>query len=180
MAIARAWCTCKTCGQEFEVRVRRNSSSEAKSFEKWAVEHIDECPDCEEKRLREAHDAENAAAAEKAAEAGLPQLTGSAKQIAWAESIRMKIITGLTTMQPGYRPIMQDVCKTVARILTTETRASWWIDHRAYYAVDVYPVMMELVRCDHRDKYDAIVEVLEKVQYKEIDTDTAKQALAAI
>lgn len=179
MAIARAWCTCKTCGQEFEVRVRRNNSSEAKSFEKWAVDHIDECPDCEEKRLREAHDAENAAAAEKAAEAGLPQLTGSAKQIAWAETIRMKIVTGLTTINPKYHPFMLEVGKAAVRIMTSETKASWWIDNRVYADADFQSLMI-LLRRKCPEKYDAIVALLHQIEDKEIEIDEASKALAAI
>lgn len=179
MAIARAWCTCKTCGQEFEVRVRRNNSSEAKSFEKWAIEHIDECPDCEEKRLRKAHDEENAAAAEKAAEAGLPQLVGSPKQIAWAESIRMKIVTGLTTINPKYHPFMLEVGKAAIRIMVQETKASWWIDNRVYADADFQSLMI-LLRKYHHTEYDAIVALLHKIEDKEIEIDAAREALAAI
>lgn len=59
------------------------------------------CPDC-----RRAE--ENAAAAQSNREKGLPQLEGSPKQIAWAETIRCAAVQ--------------------AKAITS---AAWWIDHQA-------------------------------------------------
>ena len=82
MARAIAICTCETCGTKFEV-VRRDcyNRKAADDFERWAVEHICECSECEKKRI----------AAERAAQAkemGWPELQGSPKQIAWAMGLR--------------------------------------------------------------------------------------------
>lgn len=57
----------------------------------------------------------NAEAAAANAEAGLPALTGSPKQIAWAESIRAKAVANRTTT-----PEQQRIAG-----------AAWWIDHRS-------------------------------------------------
>ena len=57
---------------------------------------------------------ENAANAERNAEAGLPALTGTPKQIAWAESIRAAAMAR-RELSP----------ETLA-----QTKASWWIDQR--------------------------------------------------
>lgn len=54
----------------------------------WRIGRLESeiCADC----LAEEHAKENARNAQKNAEAGLPELTGTPKQIAWAETIRQK------------------------------------------------------------------------------------------
>lgn len=49
-----------------------------------------DCPDCREK----AHQAQTAKSAAAAAELNFPALRGTAKQIAWAETIRMELYNG--------------------------------------------------------------------------------------
>ena len=90
MAKARAICTCATCGEEFFYDKICRNRREADSFEAWAAQNLDECNGCRQKRIQRERDAENRAAAEKAEERNLPELTGSPKQIAWANSIREK------------------------------------------------------------------------------------------
>lgn len=48
------------------------------------------CPECRIKQKDEEHAKANAEAEKKAAENNLPKLSGSEKQIAWANTIRMK------------------------------------------------------------------------------------------
>ncbi|WP_295442559.1 hypothetical protein [uncultured Thiodictyon sp.] len=98
----------------------------------------DPCEDC----ARAAREAENAAAAAANAEAGLPPMTGTEKQIAWAETIRAykldllgRALTGDLTgidlaafwggldRRDPRAPAMVDA-------LQAQTLASWWIDHR--------------------------------------------------
>jgi hypothetical protein len=54
MAIAKATCTCKTCGETFEKRAEKRNRREADSWEQWAVENFDECPKCYKARMRQA------------------------------------------------------------------------------------------------------------------------------
>jgi uncharacterized Zn finger protein (UPF0148 family) len=54
MAIARATCTCATCGETFEKRAEKRNRREADSWEQWAVENYDECPKCYGASLRQA------------------------------------------------------------------------------------------------------------------------------
>lgn len=130
MAIAKAECTCKTCGEKFEVRVYKYNSREARSFEAWAVENITECRDCEKKRLAAEHEAENAKAAEASKEAGWPALTGTEKQIAWAETCRTNLIGLIEKRYDDDDEVVQYVKNGIIEILLTKTTASWWIDHR--------------------------------------------------
>lgn len=62
----------------------------------------------------DAVDAQNAAAAERNRERGLPALTGTAKQRGWAESIRDRAVT------IGRCPVER----------WEVDEAGWWIDHR--------------------------------------------------
>lgn len=50
------------------------------------------CPDCWRKSIEEERELKNKEAAEKAAEMELPELTGSPKQIAWANTLRQELI----------------------------------------------------------------------------------------
>jgi hypothetical protein len=60
-------------------------------------------------------------AKEQAEKAGLPELTGSPKQTAWATTIRARVLAAVEA-EAG--------AEAVAAI-STHTDSSWWIDHRS-------------------------------------------------
>lgn len=77
----------------------------------------------------------------KAANTDLPALTGSDKQIAWAESIRAGIISAIDTliaqgtanraaMSAEHLAAFEASCGDAAQI-KAHTSAAWWIDHRS-------------------------------------------------
>ena len=125
MAKARATCTCVTCGKTFDVTTVKANSKEARRFEEWAEVNITECNDCKDKRIAAERDAENAKAAENAAEQGWPELTGTEKQVAWANTIRMNEITQIKKL---YKRGEMD--EAIDFILGEKTTASWWIDNQ--------------------------------------------------
>lgn len=49
MAIARVTLTCSKCGKQFEVTAKKRNRRECDSFEAWAADNIDTCPDCRKK-----------------------------------------------------------------------------------------------------------------------------------
>ena len=128
MAIARATCTCATCGQTFEIKVYKRNTAEATSFEKWAESHITECKACEEKRIEAKRLAEAEAASAAAKEAGWPELTGSEKQIRWAATIRDSEISEVAGKTRPDRQWLLDACVTA--LVNEKTVAAWWIDNR--------------------------------------------------
>lgn len=87
-------------------------------YEKYAV-----CPDCYEKARQE--DAETAAKQAKAD--GLPALTGSEKQIRWAESIRKEKMAAAREWLARHPGEQADKCLAW---YGGHASASWWIDHR--------------------------------------------------
>lgn len=129
MAIAKATCTCGACSELFEVRVNRRNRKEADSFEAWAVENITECNDCKWKRIQAARTAENQAAADAAKEMGLPELTGSQKQIAWAESIRQRGILALKNLRE-YEKGPNEITAKYFDWIEAQRTASFWIENR--------------------------------------------------
>ena len=131
MAKAVATCKCRFCGNTFErVSVKRNTR-EADSWKSWAERTFDICPACEDRQYAE----KVARLAEEAKASGLPELTGSPKQIAWAEQIRagqMKKIDAY--LEQAKVACDAETLKRIERVLSyirqNMAKASWWIDNR--------------------------------------------------
>lgn len=131
MAKAVATCKCRFCGNTFEkVAVKRNTR-EADSWKSWAERTFDICPACEDKQQEE----KVARLAEEAKASGLPELTGSPKQIAWAEQIRadqMKKIDAY--LEQAKVACDAETLKRIERVLSyirqNMAKASWWVDNR--------------------------------------------------
>jgi len=95
------------------------------------------CPECWEAKRNEENAKANAAAAAKAAEAGLPALEGTPKQVAWAESIRVKAITYLEERFATITPERQAQIAPLLAKLKAQDKAAWWIDNRNLLPVDM-------------------------------------------
>lgn len=130
MAVARTICKCATCGCEFEYRTKKRNRKEAESFETWATKNINECPDCRQKRKQAERDAANQKAASDAKEAGFPALTGSEKQIAWAESIRMTAYNILCNLKGIVKKSESENFDAFISWCMAHNKSAWWIDHR--------------------------------------------------
>lgn len=116
------------CGHSHQVQLYGpNAGRESKAA--WLEGR--ECPECYSARTA----AERAAATEaaKAANADLPALIGSPKQIAWAETIRAEKVAQLRFLAerlaaaPADAPGMDVARKIIAERLG-RTEAKWWID----------------------------------------------------
>ena len=139
MAKAEIKCTCPECGATHYWSVTCHNRREADNWEQY---HADEantrlCPECYAKqqaaKRAEAREAENKAAAETAGALGLPELSGSEKQVAWAVSIRQKALDeALSAAAGGSTRVLNDEGRAlVAAVLgRMSAEARWWIDHR--------------------------------------------------
>lgn len=87
MARVKINCKCELCGEKFTHIKTKYNREQADSYEEWAKENITICPDC--------YKANAEAEAKKTAseKAELPVLTGTEKQIAYAEKLRAKIVS---------------------------------------------------------------------------------------
>lgn len=100
MARALAICTCEWCGKTFEKVQYCHNRREADNWEEWAERNFTVCPDCWREQKEKERQEANEKAAKENAENGLPTLTGSPKQIAWAEKIRNEMMAYLNGCTP--------------------------------------------------------------------------------
>lgn len=113
------------------------------TMREWRIKKEEEnglCPACEEirnaqlkaERLEQIAK-QNAESAAKSAELELPELTGSEKQVAWANTIRLEILEKLEELAKHVRneegkAIFMEYVEYVA----SQTEARWFIDARNY------------------------------------------------
>ena len=145
MARGTANCTCATCGKPFtKYGYNKYNRADADSWAAWAEETFVECDDCYAIRRQAERDAVNAAAAAEAKEAGYAELSGSAKQIAWAETIRKQAVDVLAAYEAkidGRAETDPDLIsdydakkEALAGLrvwLLGHSGAAWWIDNRS-------------------------------------------------
>jgi len=104
---------------------------------KWLSERI--CPDC----LAAERASEAAKAGERAKSSGLPALTGSPKQIVWAEQIRQTALPRIAEALAQARSRIKaglnaeqatraDRYLEIIEGMGGNASAVWWIDHRNY------------------------------------------------
>ena len=176
MALAKAECTCKTCGQKFEFRAYKANRREADSFEAWAAEHINECEDCAMARKAAERAKENEDAARIAAENDYPQLIGTEKQVAWAITIReqaMKLMREYYSSDKRTGDAYKYNEQATTRLALSNVKASWWIDHReATYSIQS---LARAIFSGHEEEYEHINAVSKAVNSGEM---TLAEALA--
>lgn len=129
--MAKYYVQCQTCGTE----IRVDLVGKVKDRE-WKLDNFTWiCDECKEKDRQE----KNAIAAADAKAKGLPELEGSEKQVAWANTLRQKRLKELENFQ--YPSIFTTPEKTEATnksiqalrvVFETETKASCFINTRDY------------------------------------------------
>ena len=133
MAKAKVTLICPQCGEEFKVETTKYNRKDADKWAIWAKEQNWICRDCEKANWEAKKDAENKAAAEATIEMGLPALTGSEKQIAWANTIRMNFLTKAKKV----RGLNDRGLEAVDSIASEYKEAKFWIDHRNSFEYSV-------------------------------------------
>jgi len=134
-----------SCGCEGRVNVTGPSKDR-----KWKSESLfsRSCEDCYKKERSETIAKENAAAEQASKEMELPDLQGTEKQIAWANTLRLKVIEVFETMTDEAFKKCQDVGKLQGLtmdsflkikhyILDNQTNASYYINNRVSNIFDV-------------------------------------------
>jgi len=133
---------CERCGREMTVELFGKMEYRRYRLENWTWI----CEECKAKEREE----ENRRAAEANASNGLPNLNGSPKQIAWAETIRAKLVKELdelsqkiVTKWEAYdkkTPKEEETKNKSLEIIETlknETSAHKWIDRRNSSAIEL-------------------------------------------
>lgn len=139
--MARAYYQCAKCAADVEVRAA--SRKEADCHAQWRTKQGAVCSPCFALQRAAEVEAENLAAAERAAASSLPALTGSEKQVPWAITLRDKMLAQFERAEALAREAAQDAASTpdlldaaqrvlvAGEILRAKTSAHWWIDQRA-------------------------------------------------
>ena len=115
-----------TCGCEG----RTNVVGKTKDRD-WKIENNFSklCPECWAKKRQEEIRLENEKSAQQAEELGLPGLTGSEKQIAWATSIRAKFIEKFQDKTKNTADVSKKrVSEFFDWIMQTRTQSKIWIE----------------------------------------------------
>ena len=152
MAKATVTCTCCECGKSFTASKILASRDQANNWKEWAKSNIIECDECKEKARQAEREEANKKAAESAKEFELPELTGSEKQVAWANTIRVGYYTEYSKVVDGYTKLtkeQQAKCneefeqfnKIVDYVFSNKNSASFWIEHRG---VNIRAIVREL------------------------------------
>jgi hypothetical protein len=131
-----------TCGHAETVQLYGPGRERERKAE-WMTQNV--CPECYKAEQAAKRQAENEAAAVQNTAENLPELLGSPKQVAWAETIRRKALDAAarvrrvdpTALAAATKPetvamgteYVQVYEATMAK-LRTETSAKWWIDNR--------------------------------------------------
>ena len=129
-----------TCGHEVEHNLFGPYEGRRRRIEELAG---NPCPACAQAKRAEANATTNAVAAKAASEAGLPELLGSEKQIAWAESIRVKVIAEAEAAiaRTATTPERKAQVAPLLAKLTAQTEAAWWIDRRNKSGIELLKEM---------------------------------------
>lgn len=159
MAKASIKCTCPECGTIHYYTATCHNRREADSWEEYHAGEADTrlCPECYRKHMSakraEERAAENEVAAQRAAELSLPALSGSEKQIAWANTIRQKALDEALTMSAGRASagLNDDGRALVGAVMARmSAEARWWIDHRE----DAAHLVREELECSNWARID--------------------------
>lgn len=126
MSIAKIILVCGNCGKTYEARSRQRNTTTARAWEDWASENMEICPECyaREKRKKEL-EAIRDRAMEWMGDHPLPELTGTPRQIAWAEDLRYSRIKEIAER---YRP--DQAADWFWRWIECASSAQKWIESR--------------------------------------------------
>lgn len=162
MAIATVTCTCRQCGKEFIHSRHQRNRAAADNYESWAAANIDLCPECFKAAHHEQRAAENA---ETCAAIQLPELTGTPKQIAWANDLRLRFCAAAVKYCNGDELMI----RSIQIIIDTKCSARFWIDNRI--DVDFAPTLLNrlMTSTDPED-----VAMVQKIQTLIDDANSAQ------
>ena len=134
----------RKCGHEERIALFGSYNSRQKQLE-WEASKL--CKACyiEEKKQAEKTDAESL---------GLPELTGSEKQIAWANSIRLEWAKPFLAKLDSWRERGADEAdiercrQAFLAVLSNRTEAKWWIDHQHELDLKLRPELEKVLTAD--------------------------------
>lgn len=167
-----------SCGHEGRV----NLIGPTKTRE-WRAERRFEglCPECYKKHLEEEREKENQKAVEESKEMELPELTGSEKQVAWANTLRLRfierfedefknlnkkeihfIVERILSNRDDFskkeiKDMLEKIDDILEYILTTKTKAKYFIDNRDFGERELANVYKEMKAKEEKEEMKDII-----------------------
>lgn len=147
-----------SCGHEETIQLFGPNKERSRKIE-W-FESNGSCSTCyraakeaEYQKKAEEQKKQNALAAQEATASGWVKLTGSDKQIAWGDSIRVNLLKQveqrMNTGKADDEPKRQAIRKAYQTLFVEAyTSASWWIDHRSWGASDIGKTLVDWVKAN--------------------------------
>lgn len=168
-----------SCGHEGRVNVIGPEKNR-----QWIVDRKFEgmCPECYTKHLEEERIKANEISAEKAKEMELPELEGTEKQVAWATTLRQKLIDGFEKLISTYDEVdekreIENMRNTLDHILSTEEKAFFYINNRFNDAFDTWKMFKVKVKTKD-EKVEEIAELEVKAE-STVKPEEAKSEITA-
>lgn len=124
-----------SCGHEG----RTNIVGPVKNREWISERHFEKmCPDCYKEHLENERQKANIEAAEKAVEMELPELTGTEKQVAWANTLRQTMINDFEKrFELDFEKKKELLREVLNYVLENKKNASWYIDNRGNIPIEI-------------------------------------------
>ena len=134
-----------SCGHMATVQLYGSEQERERKIE-WLKTQT--CPECQKAERQKEYAAENTQARARSNEMGLPKITGTDKQTAWAESIRIKCLDAIDTAlkddadrfsrlsdedKKQYRQAHEagkEKMNLFSSWLLSHVEAKWWIENR--------------------------------------------------
>ena len=141
----------RSCGHDEIVNlVGKHSQRE------WRLENVEPsklCYECYQQKLAEERERENREAAEAAKDMHLPVLTGTEKQVAWAETIRQQLLADIDVfIYKRTRGEMNPQLLGALEQVKSRAEARWWIDNRGMDMSHEFRRLLEDAAKDARDE----------------------------
>jgi hypothetical protein len=132
--MAKATFKCAECGDS--VTVSGSNRSDADRLAEYRAASGALCSECWAKAQAEQRAQDSQKAAEEAAQIGLPVLTGTEKQVAWAETIRKERLSDLASMLKSFssdseEQIFFGVISDLTNLIRAQNSGHWWIENRS-------------------------------------------------
>lgn len=149
MARAMANCTCEKCGNTFTKIAYRQNRTDARNYEAWAEANCTICPECWKAEKEAKQKEEQESILQKYSDV-IPSLTGSEKQIAWAEKIRRNLVDNandvITALKRRNKKGSEVAADYIAWLIQDKTDSRFWIDNRGCTSLLKLPEASEFIK----------------------------------
>ena len=187
------------CGHSGTIQLYGPTSQREKQLEIAALRL---CPECYRKKKEAERAAINKEAEKKSEAEGLPELTGSEKQVAWANTIRLKKMEGIDAwieeiqrkgqlggiVRPAdgekYKSPLEEMQEGEKFLLENMTEARFWIDNRYSMPSEILDTGISGYRKEKREELPE--EVAQEIEREKAaltvvpETDTPKGGIVEI